>query len=155
MNRYDAHELLYKAIPQVHRDHMLRWDHGATSLLFTPDEAREFKKCLARMARLDKSDDVPYTEVMELMRLHAGIEYRTPIADGYMRKIRALMARGIDLADFERVFKFKHQQYVDDAEWLPKVCNPDTLLTRFDKYLSEAGTSKIEPKPVPHRRGDN
>ncbi len=155
MNEYEALLAFKDAIPKAHRDHWGRWQHGAMGTPpFTPDEAKELALCSRRIERLDRTDDVPYTEVMELMRLHAGITYRKPPVEGYKRRIRALMGGGVSLADFERVFKFKHKQYADDPEWLPKICNPETLLTKFDKYLSEAGTSKIEPKLVPHRKQD-
>ena len=150
-----AYELFFEAFQECHLDHIKMRDHGANSLMFTPEEWANLRKCVGRVEREKKKVDtdtkVPYTQVMDLMRQHAGVTSRRPVASKYKTKIRALWKRGVTLADFEAVFRYKYNEYRDRPEWLGRICNPETLLGKFDKYLAEASHGKTKPKPKLHR----
>ena len=146
MTRYDALELMYKALPQTFRDAAM--DGRPNGYPWLPAEAKELGVALRRMKRLDTSDEIPYTEVMDLMKSICGYDYRT-IGDESKRSLRGIFAKGYTLEDFRKVFtrKAKDWQGTKWAEYL----RPSTLLGRFEEYHSAPTSGSLPGGAEVHR----
>lgn len=142
MDRIEALELLYKSLPQTWRDAAM--DNRLNGYPWLAPEQAEVAKCLRRLKRLDTEDDIPYTQVMDLLKEHCGYNYRK-VGDTEKRSIRVLWGKGYRLPDFEFVFKRK------GAEWLgtkmAEYLRPSTLFGHFDEYRS-APDGSVRPGGV-------
>ena len=146
MDRVEALELMYASLPQTWRDAAM--DGRLNGYHWLDPERAEVAKCLRRMKRLDADDDVPYTQVMDLLKEHCGYNYRK-VGDNEKRSIRVLWASGYRLPDFEFVFKRKAKEWAGTkwAEYL----RPSTLFGHFDEYRSAPDSSTLPGGVEIHR----
>lgn len=84
----------------------------------------------------DKSDDVPYKEIVDYLNQKIGSQYR---ASGKKTKslIKARWNESFNIDDFKNVIDIKSSQWLNDQN-MEKYLRPETLFgTKFESYLNE------------------
>ena len=94
------------------------------------------KDIVEQSSQSDKSDDVPYKEIINHLNERADRQFRHT-TNKTKRLIKARANEGFDLDDFKQVIDTKAVEWKEDSE-MSKYLRPETLFgTKFESYLNQ------------------
>ena len=98
------------------------------------------KDIVEQSSQSDKSDDVPYKEIIDHLNEKADRQFRHT-TNKTKRLIKARANEGFKLDDFKQVINTKVAEWKNDSE-MNKFLRPETLFgTKFEGYLNQPVTS--------------
>lgn len=98
----------------------------------------------------DKSDSLPYLEVISYLNSKAGKNFRN--VESNKKLIRARFKEGYSLEDFKKVIDVKCNEWLNNDD-MKKYLQPSTLFgPKFDNYLNELPKQPSKPKEDPAKR---
>lgn len=99
------------------------------------------KEIVEQSSQSDKSDDIPYKEIVDYLNEKADRQFRHT-TNKTKRLIKARVNEGFELEDFKKVIDVKVAEWKDNVK-MNKYLKPDTLFSpKFEGYLNQPSVNK-------------
>ena len=106
----------------------------------TDTSIKDTKDIVEQSSQSDKSDDIPYEEVVTYLNKKADRQFRHT-TNKTKRLIKARANEGFGLDDFKQVVDTKVAEWAKDSE-MSKYLRPETLFgTKFESYLNQPASN--------------